>query len=82
MKLILPGRRAGASGHSARTRAATITTQKQRAPAAPWPLVGVGGRASLFLMGGLGRASLFLMGGGRLVSYPRGGASPLPLRFS
>jgi hypothetical protein len=67
MKLTLPGRRAGASGHGARTRAATTTTQKQRAPAAPWPLVGVGGRASLFLMGGLGRASLFLMGGlGRL----------------
>jgi hypothetical protein len=67
MKLILPGRRASASGHGARTRAATTTTQKQRAPAAPWTLVGGGGRASLFLMGGLGRASLFLMGGlGRL----------------
>jgi hypothetical protein len=35
MKLTLPGRRAGASGHGARTRAATTTTQKQRAPAAP-----------------------------------------------
>jgi hypothetical protein len=85
MKLTLPGRRAGASGHGARTRAAatttTTTTQKQRAPAAPWPLVGVGGRASLFLMGGLGRASLFLWAAsaacGGLVSYPRGGARAL-----
>jgi hypothetical protein len=39
---------------------------------------GCGAARVLFLMGGLGRASPFLMGGlGGLVSYPRGGDSPL-----